>query len=160
MCTCKRGRAAVLIALAFGSSTAFAQGPNLGTPISPAEIAAWDISILPDGSGLPPGSGRSAEGSVIFAAKCAVCHGENGKGGQNSGLVGSPPLTSINATKTIANFWPYATTLLDFTRLEMPWPRPRTLTNDDDYAPTANIVAHTKTIGENDVIKATKQREV
>jgi len=155
MCTCKRGRAAVLIALAFGSSTAFAQGPNLGTPISPAEIAAWDISILPDGSGLPPGSGRSSEGSVIFAAKCAVCHGENGKGGQNSGLVGSPPLTSINATKTIANFWPYATTLFDFTRRAMPWPRPRTLTNDEVYALTAYILALNKIIGENDVMNAT-----
>ena len=154
MCTCKRGRAAVLIALAFGSSTAFAQGPNLGTPISPAEIAAWDISILPDGSGLPPGSGRSAEGSVIFAAKCAVCHGENGKGGQNSGLVGSPPLTSINATKTIANFWPYATTLFDFTRRAMPWPRPRTLTNDEVYALTAYILALNKIIGEDEVMNA------
>ena len=55
--------------------------PNLGTPISEAEIAAWDISILPDGSGLPPGSGTPADGARIFAAKCAVCHGENGKGG-------------------------------------------------------------------------------
>src|SRR2546422_4625951 len=100
----KPASAAVLIALALGSSAASAQGRNLGTPIPPAEIAAWDISILPDGSGLPPGSGSPAQGSSIFAAKCAMCHGENGKGGQNAALVGGPPLTSgINATKTIAN---------------------------------------------------------
>ena len=130
MFTRKRGSLGMLIALALGSSAAFAQGPNLGMPITPAEIAAWDISILPDGSGLPPGSGSPAQGSAIFAAKCAACHGENAKGGQNAALVGGPPLTSgINATKTIANFWPYATTLFDFTRRAMPWPRPRTLTN-------------------------------
>src|SRR2546426_12306587 len=85
---------AVLIALGLGSSVAFAQGPNLGQPISPAEIAAWDISILPDGSGLPPGSGTPAQGSRIYLQKCAACHGENGKGGQNAALVGGLPLTT------------------------------------------------------------------
>src|SRR6266850_6672303 len=55
------------------SRTVLAQG--LGTPISEAEIAAWDISILPDGTGLPPGSGTPADGARIFATKCAVCHG-------------------------------------------------------------------------------------
>jgi len=146
---------AVLIALGLGSSVAFAQGPNLGQPISPAEIAAWDISILPDGSGLPPGSGSPAQGAGIFSAKCAGCHGENGKGGQNAALVGGPPLTSgINATKTIANFWPYATTLFDFTRRAMPWPQPRTLTNDEVYALTAYILALNKLTGENDVMNA------
>src|SRR2546426_2363513 len=155
MCTRKRGSAAVLIALALGSSAAFAQAPNLGTPISAAEIAGWDISILPDGSGLPPGSGSPSQGSVIFASKCAGCHGEYAKGGQNAALVGGPPLTSgINATKTIANFWPYATTLFDFTRRAMPWPRPRTLTDDEVYALTAYILALNKLIGENDVMNA------
>src|SRR5438046_312554 len=33
----------LVIALILGSSAAFAQGPSLGKPISPAEIAAWDI---------------------------------------------------------------------------------------------------------------------
>ena len=67
--------AAVVIALAFGSGGAFAQGPNLGKPIAPADLAAWDISIMPDGSGLPPGSGTPAQGVPIYAQKCAACHG-------------------------------------------------------------------------------------
>jgi cytochrome c len=50
----------VLVAMA-----ALAQPPNLGKPISPPEIAAWDINILPDGSGLPPGNGTPAEGARI-----------------------------------------------------------------------------------------------
>ena len=63
---------AVLLALALVSSAAFAQAPNLGKPINRAEIAAWDINILPDGAGLPPGSGTPAEGARIYAAKCSL----------------------------------------------------------------------------------------
>jgi len=118
-----------------------AQGPGLGHPISEADVAAWDISILPDGTGLPPGNGTPEQGSKVFAAKCAVCHGENGKGGSAAALVGGQPLTSgIETTKTVANFWPYATTIFDFTRRAMPWPRPRTLTNEEVYALTAFLL--------------------
>jgi mono/diheme cytochrome c family protein len=141
----------VLVVL--GVSTAFAQG--LGKPISEADVAAWDISILPDGTGLPAGSGSPEQGSTVFAAKCAVCHGENGKGGSAAALVGGQPLTSgIETAKTVANFWPYATTIFDFTRRAMPWPRPRTLTNDEVYALTAFILAQNKIIGANDVMNA------
>jgi cytochrome c len=138
-----------------GTTAVFAQSPNLGTPISPAEIAGWDISILPDGTGLPPGSGTPAQGSRIYAEKCAVCHGENGEGGQNAALVGGLPLTNgIDTAKTVKNFWPYATTLFDFTRRAMPWPRPRTLTNDEVYALTAYILALNKIVGEDAVMNA------
>ena len=99
---------------------------GFGTPISEAEIAPWDISIMPDGSGLPPGSGTPEQGAKIFAAKCALCHGPEAKGGTNAALVGGAPLTNgIDTPKTIANFWPYATTLFDFTRRAMPWQQPR-----------------------------------
>jgi cytochrome c len=134
----------------------FAQdSPHLGKSISEADVAAWDISILPDGTGLPAGSGTPDQGSTVFAGKCAVCHGENGKGGSAAALVGGQPLTSgIETSKTIANFWPYATTLFDFTRRAMPWPRPRTLTNEEVYALTAFILAQNKIIGANDVMNA------
>src|SRR5262245_42072289 len=68
------------------SRALLAQG--LGTPITEAEIAPWDISILPDGTGLPPGSGTPQQGAKIFAAKCAACHGESGKGGVAAAIVG------------------------------------------------------------------------
>ena len=147
-------RSAVVLALALGSSVAFAQGPNLGKPISPVEIAAWDISIQPDGTGLPPGSGTPAQGARIYAEKCVACHGEEGKGGRNAALVGGAPIRNMDSTKTIANFWPYATTLFDFTRRAMPWQQPRTLTNEEVYALSAYILALNKIIGENDVMNA------
>jgi len=147
--------AVILAAFLFASSAAVAQGPNFGTPIADAEIRAWDIGISPDGSGLPPGSGTPEQGARIFAAKCASCHGENGKGGPSAALVGGAPLTNgIETPKTIANFWPYATTLFDFTRRAMPWQQPRTLTDDEVYALTAYILALNKIVGENAVMNA------
>jgi cytochrome c len=143
----------VFSVLAFASSAAMAQG--LGTPITEKEIAAWDISIMPDGSGLPPGSGTPEQGAKIYAAKCALCHGPEAKGGTNAALVGGAPLTNgIDTPKTIANFWPYATTLFDFTRRAMPWQQPRTLTDEEVYALTAYILALNNIIGANDVMDA------
>ena len=146
---------AAAIALAFGFATAAnAETPGLGKPITEADIAAWNIEVLPDGTGLPPGSGTPAQGAKIYAEKCAACHGENGKGGRSAALVGGGPLDRINVTKTIANYWPYATTVFDFTRRAMPWQAPRTLTNDEVYALTAYMLALNKLIGENDVMNA------
>ena len=150
---------AVWLASCLAAGAAFAEGPNLGKPLDAAAIAAWDISIEPDGAGLPPGEGTPAQGARIFADKCAQCHGPDGKGGVagvfSAPLVGSDPITDIAAsTKRIANFWPYSTTLFDYIRRSMPWQQPMTLANDEVYVLTAYILALNKLIGENDTINA------
>ena len=142
------------IALILISTSAFAQKPNLGTPLTPAEIAAWDINILPDGSGLPPGGGTPAEGARVYAAKCAMCHGENGKGGTNAKLIGGEPIKDMESEKTIANFWPFATTLFDYIRRAMPWRQPKSLNNNEVYSLTAYILSINKLIGENETMNA------
>jgi S-disulfanyl-L-cysteine oxidoreductase SoxD len=149
---------AVCFALLLAAGVAFAEGPNLGKPIDAADIAAWDISIQPDGAGLPPGAGTSADGARIYAEKCVQCHGPEGKGGvagvSASPLVGGGPITDISALmKTIDNFWPYASTLFDYIRRAMPW-QPMTLANDEVYSLTAYILAQNKLIGENDTMTA------
>ena len=149
-------RAAALLALAFVAGAACADGPNLGKPISAADIAAWDSSIMPDGAGLPAGSGTGAQGAKIYAEKCVACHGENGSGGISTALVAKGPITSINAAdKTIGNFWPYATTLFDYMRRAMPWQQPKSLTSDELYALTAYMLVLNKVIGENEMMNAT-----
>src|SRR5215813_6582265 len=130
----------VVLAIALASNLAFAQAPSLGKPIAPAELAAWDINVLPDGTGLPAGSGKAADGARIYAAKCSACHGENAKGGANAALVGAPPMKDMESVKTIANFWPFATTVFDYIRRTMPWRQPRSLTNDEVYAMTADTL--------------------
>ena len=136
------------------STVAFAAGPNLGQPITPADLTSWSINVLPDGTGLPPGSGTSAKGAPIFAQKCAHCHGEQGKGGVNAAVVGGAPIKNMDSQRTIANFWPYATTIFDFIRRAMPWQQPRSLTDDEVYALTAYILAMNKLIGEQDEMNA------
>jgi len=145
--------AAVALGLTLGG-TALAETPNLGQPITEADIGAWNLNAMPDGTGMPPGSGTPEQGKALFAQKCAACHGEGGKGGSAAPLVGSPPLNAIESPKTIANFWGYATTVFDFTRRAMPWIQPRSLSNDEVYAIVAYILAENKLIGPNDVMNA------
>jgi S-disulfanyl-L-cysteine oxidoreductase SoxD len=158
MSTFKPLALAALFALAIASTAALAADtPGLGKPISKADIKAWDIFILPDGTNLPPGSGTAAQGAKLFVDKgCNQCHGDNGKGGHSNMLVGSPSLTEpgISANKTIANFWGQTSTLFDYIRRAMPWPTPRTLSDDEVYALCAYLLAANKLIGENDVMDA------
>ena len=128
--------------------------PNLGQPITPADLAPWDISVMPDGTGLPPGSGTAVQGAPIFQAKCSACHGENGKGGEAAPVAAGAPRATLDGGKTIANFWPYATTIFDFIRRAMPANAPKSLTNEEVYALTAYLLSLNKLIGETDVINA------
>jgi mono/diheme cytochrome c family protein len=155
MFTPKRAILAASLSLAVTSSASLAETPNLGKPIDEAAIAAWDISILPDGTGLPKGSGTPAQGAPIYAEKCAACHGDNGKGGEAAALVSDRELAGISAAqKTIKNFWPYSTTIFDFIRRAMPFQMPRSLTDEEVYALTAYILAENKLIGANDMMDA------
>ena len=145
---------ATCIGVAFTWGLAFADGPKLGKPLSPSDLSAWDINVLPDGTNLPPGSGKAADGAKIFAEKCALCHGENGKGGRAARVIGGPPKASLDGGKTIANFWPAATTLFDFIRRAMPYNAPHSLKDDEVYALTAYLLSLNKLIGENEMMNA------
>ena len=147
------------VSLVVGAATAgtsLAETPRLGKPIDEAAIAKWDISILPDGTGLPKGSGTSAQGAPIFAEKCSACHGDKGRGGGiAAAVVEEHKLEGISASrKTIKNFWPYATTIFDFIRRAMPFTEPRSLTDDEVYALTAYILAENKLIDANETMNA------
>src|SRR6476659_1377657 len=139
-------RSALLIAalgLAMASAIAFAaESPNLGRAATPEEIAAWDISIGPDGVGLPPGSGTPMQGEAVYAAKCTACHGEKGAGKPNDQLVGGQGTLSGDKplVKTVGSFWPYATTVFDYVRRAMPHNESKSLTNDEVYAVVAYIL--------------------
>ena len=155
MSTLKGAISAASLWLAMMSGGASVETPNFGKPIDEAAIAAWDISILPDGTGLPKGSGTPAQGAPIFAEKCAACHGDNGKGGEAAALVSDRELAGISAAqKTIRNFWPYSTTVFDFIRRAMPFQMPHSLSDDEVYALTAFILAGNKLIGPNDTMDA------
>jgi mono/diheme cytochrome c family protein len=146
---------ALSLTLAFGTGAAVAETPGLGQPISEADIAAWNIDALPDGTGLPPGSGNAKQGAAVYSQKCAMCHGENGVNPRPGYLpmVSPPKFDRIDAPKTVT-YYKYATTLFDVIRRSMPYQMPKTLTNDELYALSAYILSLNKIIGENDVMDA------
>jgi len=119
---------------------------GIGRAATPAEIAAWDIDVGPDGVGLPAGSATSADGAPIYAARCAACHGKSGKEGPNDRLVGRLPNDAFpfgrdaSAPHTIGNYWPYATTVFDYIRRAMPSDAPGSLKDNEVYAVTAYLL--------------------
>jgi mono/diheme cytochrome c family protein len=138
------------------SSAALAEGPGLGRAATPDEIASWDVSISPDGAGLPPGRGTPKQGETVYAEKCVACHGEKGAGKPNDQLVGGRGSLSGDQApvKTVGSFWPYATTLFDYIRRAMPLNAPKSLSDDEVYAVSAYILELNGIIGEADVMDA------
>lgn len=131
------------------------EGPGLGEPISQADLAPWDISIEANGSGLPAGSGTVAQGKALYNVHCIACHGEEGGGMPNDRLVGGHgTLNQMDQVRTVGSFWPYATTLFDFTRRAMPFNTPQTLSNDEVYALSAYILFLNGIVDENVVMDA------
>jgi mono/diheme cytochrome c family protein len=141
---------------ALGAPAFAQQSPNLGKTISPEDLATWDISIGPDGAGLPAGSGTVKQGEAVFAAKCQACHGAKGAGTPNDRLVGGQGSLAGDqpAVKTIGSYWPYATTLFDYIRRAMPFNESKSLTNDEVYGVVAYLLNLNGVIPEGETMNA------
>jgi len=122
---------------------------NFGEKATQREIAGWDTDVRPDGKGLPEGKGSVAFGEEVYLAKCAVCHGEFGEGADRwpklAGGEGTLKYQRVNGNqegpeKTIGSYWPYASTVFDYIKRAMPYPAPKSLTNDEVYAITAYLL--------------------
>lgn len=131
---------------------------GLGHPATAADIAAWDIDVMPDGRGLPEGRGTVAEGRALFASQCMQCHGANGEGGQAEALVGREPRAGFpfgrkpGLKQTVGNYWPYATTLYDYIHRAMPSAVPGSLAPDEVYSLVAYILFLNEIVPEDAVI--------
>lgn len=138
---CRGGAAALLALLALiPAAMAAPEGPKLGVPLTPQELAGIDGNVFPDGSGLPPGQGTALAGQSLYDARCAACHGLKGEGGSAGELVGNAPLNGPHPDQTVGNYWPYATTIFDFVRRSMPLNAPRSLSDAEVYAVTAYLL--------------------
>jgi cytochrome c len=139
---------------------------GIGRPATSAEIAALDIDVGPDGVGLPPGRGTSADGAPIYAARCASCHGKTGKEGPNDVLVGRLPNDAFpfakdpRAPKTIGSYWPYATTVFDYIRRAMPPDKPGSLRDEEVYGLVAYLLSLNELIPADAVVDATSLPKV
>ena len=115
--------------------------PNLGRALSAEEIAAFDLTILPNGQGLPAGKGSVSTGKAVYLRECMACHGKEGKGGVNNRLAGGVgSIQSARPDVTVGSYWPEATTLFDYIRRAMPYTDSGRLTVDETYAVTAYVL--------------------
>jgi mono/diheme cytochrome c family protein len=158
----KRLAFAVLATAGLVGAAAAAERHNVGRPITPEELAGWDIDVRPDGAGLPPGKGNVKDGQQVYANTCAVCHGDKGEGRRVEGAVGGfdrlvggrGTLDKPTPVLTVGSFWPYATTLFDYVRRAMPFHAPQSLTNDEVYAVSAYVLHMNGILPEDAVLDA------
>jgi len=154
----KSKQALSLIAALFAAlGVVWAQDSKLGVgrPATAEEIKAWDITIFPDGSGLPPGEGAPEQGAEVYKRRCEECHGAEAKGAEDAALVGGhQTLASEKPLKTAVGFWPHATTLFDYIRRAMPFERPGMLTDDQVYAVVAYLLSLDGVIKPDEVMNA------
>ena len=129
--------------------------PELGKSASKALVEQWNNDIFPDGEGLPTGKGTASYGKKVYKQYCLSCHGVEGTGDSADELAGAKHgLTDNPPDKTIGTYWPYATTLFDFTRRSMPLNNPGRLNNSQLYAVTAYLLYLNDVIGEKEIMDA------
>ena len=127
------------------------KGLNNGRVATPNEVKAWDLDIMPDGTGLPEGEGSVEEGDELYEAQCGSCHGEFGAGGSGYPTLAGGSMDSLTnqrtapgmdaPKRTIGTYWPKASTLIWYIRDAMPYAHPKSLTNNEIYAITAYLLS-------------------
>ncbi len=132
----------IAASLAMLGGSAHAETFGLGREALPEEIAAWDVAVRPDGTGLPEGSGDVWTGEEIFVEQCAVCHGDFAEGLDNWPKLagGDDTLDHADPVKTIGSYWPYLSTTWDYVNRSMPYGNAQTLEPDEVYAIVAYIL--------------------
>lgn len=132
--------ATALIALTAGPALANKMG--LGRPALPDEVAAWDLDVSPDGTGLPVGSGSVEDGEPLFSDNCASCHGEFAEGVDNWPKLagGDGTLADEDPLKTVGSYWPFLSTTFDYVHRSMPFGNAQSLSADETYAIVAYIL--------------------
>jgi cytochrome c len=134
---------------------------GLGVAATSERLASFDIDVNAEGLGLPPGRGTTAEGALVYAARCASCHGTRGERlATFPRLVGAATDTSfrfgddVKLVKTPGNYWPYATTLYDYIHRAMPFDAPGSLRPDEVYGLVAYLLAENRVVGRDAVTDA------
>ena len=144
-----------LLVLTTSPALAATLRPYLGTPADPGRVAAWDLLPGRGGSNLPPGRGSARQGAAIFVDRCAACHGDAGIGNPAERLTGGVgSLTSSKPLRTVASYWPYATSLFGYIRVAMPINQPRSLSANETYALCAYILSVDGIVPKNAVLDA------
>jgi cytochrome c len=133
---------------------------GLGRPATAEEVRSWDVSVMPNGNGLPTGGGTAVQGAAIFRQTCARCHGPTGVEGPFDRLVGREPRQGFpfgrdaSLVRTIGNYWPYSTTVYDYIHRAMPYDAPGSLKPNEIYSLVAFLLRRNEIIADTAVMNA------
>jgi len=134
------GLTAVTLALSSYAAQPPADPVALGSPITEAQLADWDLIVGPDGKNLPEGSGTAAQGEAVYQQQCAACHGAAGEGAPGSPALVGGSVSTTPPLLTVGSYWPHASTLFDYVRRAMPPTAPKSLSNTEVYQVTAYVL--------------------
>ena len=151
----RKAAVAAALGLAFSAAWGANTGASLGRAATPDEIKAWNIDVRPDFQGLPAGQGTVAEGTKLWEAKCASCHGDFA----DSNAVFPPLVGAFQASKQdivtgrvakLANVTDGGgtsleklstlSTLFDYIHRAMPWNAPDSLSWNETYSLVAYLL--------------------
>jgi cytochrome c2 len=115
---------------------------GLGRPALPEEIAAWNVDVAPDGTGLPVGEMDVFTGEEVFVDQCAACHGDFAEGSGNWPKLagGRNTLADEDPLKTVGSYWPHLSTAFDYVNRSMPYGNAQSLSADEVYGIVAYIL--------------------
>ena len=137
---------------------------GIGRAATDEEIAAIDIDIMPDGTGLPEGNGTYQQGETLYVEQCASCHGDNLEGIKATGapaLMGGRDSLSTNApVKTVESYWPHASTFFDYVHRAMPMNAPGTLSADEVYSLSAYVFGRATIVSKDAPMNAKSFRDI
>ena len=129
---------------------------SLGKVATAEQVAARNLTIAPNGTGLPAGSGTAKAGKEIYEAQCKECHGPKLEGNPEKGYPalagGTGTLATAKPKKTVGSYWPHAPGVWDYIRRSMPYETPRTLTADEVYAVTAYVLFVNEIVKEDEAL--------
>ena len=118
-------------------------GPDMRDIVTYLAWISRDVGVLDSvrGQGLPkltPLVADTARGAILFASHCMRCHGEDG-----NGIAPVPPLwgpRSFNIGAGMARL----RTMAAFVRLNMPFDRPGSLTDQQAFDVAAYVASHAR----------------
>ncbi|HSW04593.1 c-type cytochrome [Aquabacterium sp.] len=176
MSSCRDVRALALgLMLALAGPAVWAQTayPGIGRAATAKEVAAWNIDVRPDFTGLPAGSGSVAQGQVVWEGQCASCHGVFGEsnavfsplvGGTTADDVTRGRVARLNDAgfpgRTMLMKLSSVSTLWDYIHRAMPWNQPKSLSVTEVYAVTAYLLNLGGVLPDNFVLSNTNIAEV
>ena len=130
-------------------------------PRRPTRSRSSTSTSPPTAPACPRAAAPSAEGAAIYTAKCASCHGKSGEGASFDRLVATDAGENFafgrdpRLARAIGNYWPYASTLYDYTARSMPFAAPGTLTANEVYGLVAYLLSLNKVVPEDAVMDRT-----